>query len=308
MLSLNRVVLMLLLGAGTSPPQLVVPNFPSFKLKTRVRYGHQSSSVHTLYLQGARTRTEFEQSSPAPGASTQAPVTLVTQCDRKQTIAFDAQHKTFTEWPIVEWSERVRTHGVRGPEPDGPEVSIAMDSVDTGERRQVGPYLARHVKTTIGIQPAAETKLPPRVEEIDGWYIDLPHLNCEDRGDQPPTTVAWLTIPNERVRFSQTGTGKRGYPVEEISRTTMRGQTYETRMELLEASSDSLDPRLFDLPAGYNRALRSALGTDYTRPDTLSNRAAAYWTYFRRRMAQAVQSVSQSHRQSPCGPSPRASL
>jgi hypothetical protein len=259
-------------------------------------------------MQGARTRTEFEYSPAAPGASTQAEVALITQCDRKQTVAFDSQHKTFTEWPMVEWSERIRTQGVRRSEPDGPDVSVAMDSVDTGERRQAGPYLARHVKTTIRIEPAAETKLPPRVEELDGWYIDLPHANCEDRGDQSLTTVAWLTIPNERVHFSQTGSGKRGYPVEEVSRTTMRGQTYETRMELLEASADPLDPQLFELPAGYSHALRSPLGTDYTRPDTLSNRTAAYWTYFRQRIAQALRSGSQSHRQSPCPPAPRASL
>ena len=182
-----------------------------------------------------------------------------------------------------------------------------MDSVDTGERRQVGPYLARHVKTTIRIEPAASTNLPPRTEERDGWYIDLPHINCEDRGDQPQTTAAWLTSPNERVHFSQTGTGKRGYPVEEVSRTTMRGQTYETRMELLEASSDPLDPRLFDLPAGYNPALRSPLGTDYTRPDTLSNRTAAYWTYVRQRLAHAFRS-GPSGCQSRPQPAPRASL
>ncbi len=309
MFALNRaLVLLLLLGAASgSSPKLVVPNFPNFKLKTHHTYGHQSSSVQTLYMQGARTRTEFEQLSFPPGASVQAPVTLVTQCDRKQTIAFDPQHKTFTEWPILEWSDRFKGRDVHQTQPAAPEASVAIDSVDTRERRQVGPYLARHVKTTIRVEPAKSTNMPPRVEERDGWYIDLPQLGCEDWGDLPQPKATWLTtIPNERVHVSRTGSGKLGFAVEEISITTMRGQTYETKVELIEASSDSLDPRLFDLPPGYGHALHTSLGTDYSQPDTLSNRAAAYWTYFRRRVAQAFQ--SRSNCSTPCGTAPRASL
>ncbi|HWZ81402.1 MAG TPA: hypothetical protein VNW47_02195 [Terriglobales bacterium] len=309
MFTLRRALLLLLLlgAAGGSPPKLVVPNFPDFMLKTRSTYGHQSSSVQTIYMQGARTRTESEPVLLPQNASIQAPVTLITQCDRKQTIAFDPAHKTFTEWPILGWSDRPKRSAVHQPQPAGPEVSVATDSVDTGERRQVGPYLARHVKTTIRVEPAKSTNMPARVEERDGWYIDLPQLGCEDWGDQPQPKAAWLTtIPYERVHFTQTGSGKRGFPVEEISRTTMRGQTYETRTELIEASSDSLDKRLFDLPPGYVPALRGPLGTDYSQPDTLSNRVAAYWTYFRRRVAQALQ--SRSNCSTPCGATPHASL
>jgi hypothetical protein len=254
-------------------------------------------------MQGARTRTEYDPGIAGTGAPP-LPLTILTQCDQKRSVTFDPQHKTFTEWPILEWSERIRNHGVRQPQSPGPEVSVNMDSVDTGERRQVGPYLARRVKTTTRIEPAASTNLPPRVEERDGWYIDLQHVNCED---QPETTSAWLTMGNERVHFSQTGTGKRGYAVEEVTRTTMRGQTYETRVELLEASSDALSPQLFDLPAGYAPALRSPLGTDYSKPDTISNRAAAYWTYFRQSMARAFR-TSAHPCQPPGHPAPCTSL
>lgn len=306
---LNRALLLLLLlgSAGGSLPKLV-PNFPDFKLKIRYTYGHQSTTVQTLYLKGARTRTERESASFLPSAST-SPVVLINQCDRKQTIAFDPQHKTFTEWPIIEWSNRLKRGPVHHPQPDGPEVSVAMDSVDTGERRQIGPYLARHVKTTVQIEHAKSTGMPASSEEHDGWCIDLPQLGCEDWGDQSRANAAWLTTTsNERVHLSQRGSGRRGFPVDETSQTTARGQTYETRVELIEASSDSLDPQLFDLPPGYVPALRSPLGTDYSQPDTFGNRAAAYWTYFRQRAAQAFRSGSTGRRQSPCPPAPRASL
>ena len=40
-----------------------------------------------------------------------------------------------------------------------------------------------------------------------------------------------------------------------------------------------LDASLFDLPAGYRRALQTGNGgADLTKPDTISNRAQYYWT------------------------------
>lgn len=292
MLWLNRALLALLLFSTTGPshPKLVVPNFPSFRLKTRVRFGARtSSSVQTLYMQGPRTRAEYEPETPTPvpGGEEQLRIIILTQCDRKRTIGFDPQHKTFTEWPIREFGQRGKRSGGRH-EPTGSEVSVNIDSVDTGERRQVGPYLARHVRTTVRIVPGTNATTHPRTEERDGWYIDLGQMNCEDWGDQQPEKVGWLTTTSDkRVQVSHTGSGKRGYPVEEFSKAASSGRTYETRLELVEASSDPIDPQLFDLPAGYVHALQSPLGTDYSKPDTLTNRAAAYWTYIRQRMARA---------------------
>jgi hypothetical protein len=289
----STLLSLFLFGAGIAGPKLVVPNFPSFKIVTRVTFGTRPASVNTLYMQGARTRAEYAHGASSRPEEQQLSIITLTQCDQKRNVGFDPHHKTFIEWPIVDWSERARHQVVRPPQPSGREVAVSIDSVDTGERRQVGSYIARHVKTTTRIEPGANSTAKPSLGESDGWYIDLPSLDCEDWGDREQLNGGWLTTePNQRVRFSHTGSGKRGYPVEEISKMTAADHTYETRTELLEASSAALDPQLFELPAGYAHALQSPLGTDYSQTDTLSNRAAAYWTYFRQRWARAFQSSS----------------
>ena len=278
------------LASAAPSPKLIVPNFPSFKIKTRVTFGTRPPSIHTLYLQGARTRAEYEHGASSRPEEQQVAIVNLTQCDQKRNLGVDPLHKTFTEWPILNWSERAR-RPLPPAQQTGPDASTSVDSVDTGEHLQVGPYVARHVKTTIRNELATNPTTTVQVHTIDGWYIDLPALDCQDWGGRDFSSESSLLLnPGQRVHYSHTGTGKRGYAVEEISETTVAGHSYQTRVELLETSSAGLDPQLFEVPPGYAHALQSPLGVDYSRPDTLGNRTAAYWTYFRQRMAGAFHS------------------
>jgi len=46
----------------------------------------------------------------------------------------------------------------------------------------------------------------------------------------------------------------------------------------MEISEAPLNPSIFELPAGYRRALQTGNGgADLTKPDTISNRAQYYW-------------------------------
>jgi hypothetical protein len=49
------------------------------------------------------------------------------------------------------------------------------------------------------------------------------------------------------------------------------------KTELLESSTAPLDPALFELPGGYQPALHTAWGYDFSRTDTMTNRAQYYW-------------------------------
>ena len=75
------------------------------------------------------------------------------------------------------------------------------------------------------------------------------------------------------------GAGRRGFAIEG---TTRRRGEHEppvtTRVKLIEFSDAVLDKSLFDVPAGYRRALPRLIGRfDMTKPDTVANRLAAYW-------------------------------
>jgi hypothetical protein len=60
---------------------------------------------------------------------------------------------------------------------------------------------------------------------------------------------------------------------------TQFANTTVSKIELLEISEAPLSPSLFELPAGYRQALQTAYGgADLTKPDTISNRSAYYWT------------------------------
>jgi hypothetical protein len=57
--SILRLLPVLLLTAPLPLPKLVVPNFPDLTIKTRRTDGTQYSQEDTLYLKGARQRSEY---------------------------------------------------------------------------------------------------------------------------------------------------------------------------------------------------------------------------------------------------------
>ena len=161
-------------------------------------------------------------------------------------------------------------------------MKIIINTVDTGERRQVGPYSARHVITTITTDPSPGANTRPSEAVEDGWYIDLPPAGCWDAGDARFFLIGSVVRPGrapERMNVEFRGAGRRGFPIEE---TTRRRGEHEppitTRVRLIEFSEAVLDKSLFDVPAGYRPALQRLIGRfDMTKPDTVANRVTGYW-------------------------------
>jgi hypothetical protein len=166
------------------------------------------------------------------------------------------------------------------PEMSGADVNVTIDSVDTGERRQFGSYVAWRVKTTTKVEPGPGAVMLPSVTEVDGWYIDLPGFGCQERENEGGgfTYLTTGSAKRDNIVLKRLGTAPQGHAVEEISRRTEGGHTTVVKLELLEFSEAPLDDSLFELPAGYRPALRTPYGgRDMTKPDTLANRLQAYW-------------------------------
>jgi hypothetical protein len=271
---------LLFLTASASLPRFVVPNFPDLTIKTR-RTSHRLSSVDTLFLKGARQRSEI---LTARTSSTK--LISITQCDARRRYSLDENWKTYDSFPIQDWQERMKgARPIPQLEMSGAEVIVTVDSVDTGERRQFGSFEARRVKTTTKVEPGPGAVIPARVSEVDGWYIDLPGFGCqESRGVGVGLTSFWPAgepPKQDRVIVKQLGNSPRGIPIEETSRDTQRNLTTVSKVELLEFSEAPLDASLFELPAGYRPALRTPYsGRDMTKPDTLGNRLQAYWEFW----------------------------
>lgn len=272
---------LLILTASASLPKFVVPSFPDLTIKTRRTTGDRFLSIETLYLKGSRQRTETVTERPAP-----AKFIDITQCDVWRRYSLDENWKTYDYYPIEDWQERSkRARPAPQVEMTGAEVIVTVDSVDTGERRKFGSYEARHVKTTTKVEPEPGAVIEASLKEVDGWYIDLPGLGCQESpGTGVLLTSSWgpgTPRKQDHVVVKRVGKAPRGFPIEETTRDTQRNLTIISKLELLEFSEAPLDASLFELPPGYRRALRTPYGGhDMTKPDTLANRLQAYWDFW----------------------------
>lgn len=262
----------LILAASFGLPKFIVPNLPDLAIKTRRTSGDWLSQVDTLYLKGARERTEIvtEKSTRADAMKW----VLIRQCDKKRVFHLKERDKIYASSEIEDWSERLRkARPVSLTQASGAEVNVTIDSIDTGERRQFERYTARHVKVKIRFEPSPGASTPASVEETDGWYIDLPGFGCQE---QALSGFARLSIGNQqdRLQIKWLSKAPRGYPIEETSLITEAGNKTVSKVELLEISEAPLSPSIFELPAGYRQALQTGNGgADLTKPDTISNRA-----------------------------------
>jgi len=266
-----------ILAASAGLLKFIGPNFPDLTIKTRRTSGDWLSQLDTLYLKGARQRTEIVTEKPARDDAMN--LVVIRQCDAKRVFNLNERDRLYASSEIEDWSERLkRARPVSSTQMSGAQVVMTIDSIDTGERRQFGHYTARRVKVTIRVEPSPGASTRASVEETDGWYVDLPGFGCQDRAS---SGFARLGSGNRRDRLQIKWLGKapRGYPIEEISVITESGNQKTAKVELLEISEAPLNPSLFDLPAGYRRALQTKYGgADLTKPDTLSNSAQRQWT------------------------------
>ena len=271
-------------------PKFVVPNVPDLKIETRQTIDDPQSTVQTdtLYFKGAWQRRELYLQFPSAwSAQRTVRHATITRCDERRSLQLNHDARLYA-WSSINviGSDvyRLRSRGRERPEPAaaGADVKITINTVDTGERRQVGSYFARHVITTITTDssPGANT---PRGESVeDGWYVDLPPAGCWDAGAGHSFLTGSVVRPGgvpDRIKVESYGAGRRGFAIEE---TTRRRGEHEppltTRVTLIEFSDAVLDKSLFDVPAGYRPALPRLIGGfDMTKPDTIANRFSAYW-------------------------------
>ena len=259
-------------------PAEAIPDVGDLKISRRSIFDrrHPGSTTETLYLKGARQRQEFLSTD---GKDTVDGLITITQCDRQRTIVLSPETKLFaTQVVYRSWTPAPSAP----PEDDrpGPNVVTTFDAVDTGERRTIGRYVARRVRTTITIEADRDAATPPSTRETDGWYIDLPGLGCGD-ADSSSFAVLVASVGNDtadRHHFRTKGTARRGFAIGETTRHTHTGGTTVGGVELVELSDRPLDPALFEIPRDYRPAVPlPGGGHDLSRPDTLVNRLRTYW-------------------------------
>lgn len=263
--NLFLVIGVVLVSVTVSMAQRPTTNDFKVKYKTTVgTMGGQGMTGESLtMIKGARERSESQMSSYGMNQIN------ITQCDLKRTIQLSDTAKKYiitpmeTGEPSASAAPTAQAPAPTTPSSRGGVVTYTMSTVDTGERKQMFGFTARHLKNSTTIDASANSCSPgKRRTERDGWYIDLNvEFNCDiNRAPSMQNVRTPGTVCKDKVITKTEGTAKLGYPlVETVTIYDENGKVMVTQSkEVVELSRATLDASLFDIPAGYTEAASSS--------------------------------------------------
>ena len=239
------------------------------KIKSRQTSGGQTYE-NTSYIKGKRQRSETNNGQ----------MVVIQQCDLRRNIQIMPAAKAYMIQPYDEPSTTTPTNpgatSPAAPSTKGGVVTSIVTTRDTGERKQMFGYTARHIMTTMEMKssPDACSNVNNKME-IDGWYIDAAFaLDCDSNRAYTAHMPHAGGGCRDRYETKTIGLAKKGFPVWE--KTTMIGpngmDSFSTTNEVIEFSQATLDPSLFDVPEGYREVqdFASAFASAYATPATPS--------------------------------------
>ena len=212
----------------------------------------------TTMIKGLRERSETNMSMGGMNMSQ----TSITQCDLRRTIQINDRARKYMISPMDSDESTASTTGtdaaaMSGPSRRGGDVTMSVNTTDTGERKEMFGFTARHLKRTMISQSSPDACQQQHMKiETDGWYINLEYgLSCPSQ--RPPQRPGMASTGcRDRYQYKHNGPSNLGYPL--IETTTMYGAdgsaTFTMTKEVIELSRQTLDAALFDVPAGYTLA------------------------------------------------------
>lgn len=216
------------------------------KIKTKQTVGGQSME-NTTYIKGKRQRTEM------PGGQ----LVSITQCDLGRDLQLAPTTKTYT---ISYYDDGSGTNtgtptSANGVVRAGGTMYITTTIRDTGERKQMFGYTARHIIQTIETTSSPDSCNPTKSKmEMDMWVIDAEFgLACTQNRTYTQNYDAKNGGCRDKIVPKTIGTGKTGYPL--YQKMTMFDENGKESMsmiqEVVELSKATLDASLFEIPANY---------------------------------------------------------
>ena len=201
---------------------------------------------------------------------------VIQQCDLRRNIQIMPAAQAYVIQPYDEPSTTTPTTPGSTSQPTtvtkGGVVTSTITTKDTGERKQMFGYTARHIITTMEMKssPDACSNVNNKME-IDGWYIDAAFaLDCDSSRAYTHYTPKVSGGCRDRYETKTIGVAKKGFPVWE--KTTMIGpngaESFSTTNEVIEFSQATLDASLFEIPDGYRQVddFASAFAAAYATP------------------------------------------
>jgi hypothetical protein len=224
--------------------------FADVKIKSKQTMSGQSYE-NTTYIKGKRQRTETMNGM----------MVNITQCDLRRGVQINPNARTYLVNPFATTTETVTkqtgtTTGKNGVVQSGGTVTTTIITKDTGERKLMFGYTARHLIITMEMSSSPDACSTNKMKmETDGWYIDFePQFDCGDVSTYGNYNNNYKKGGcQDKYVMKTVGTAKRGYAVYE--KMTMFDESGKETMsmlnEVVELSKATLDAGLFDVPADY---------------------------------------------------------
>jgi hypothetical protein len=216
--------------------------------KKNISVGGNSVSSSEVWVKGARERSV----NTTPGGN----VITVRQCDLKRTLTINDQTKSYLIANDPEDDSASKAASMFGGAPAAPgsggTITQTTTVIDTGERKQISGYAARHLKMTVAVQSSTSacSKVSQKYE-VDGWYADLAKAPSSCAASLPP--VSQGEGCSDRIIVHHKGTGKPGYPLtESITVHSDDSTTTKIAISTSEITKQAAADELFDAPAGYH--------------------------------------------------------
>ena len=220
--------------------------FADVKIKSRQTMSGQVTE-NTTYIKGKRSRTEMMNGT----------MISVTQCDLSRDLQINPNAKTYMVNLYDDGNSpaagAVKAAG--GPVVKGGTMYITTNIRDTGERKQMFGFTARHIIQTMEMESSPDACNPYKSKlEMDMWVIDAEFsLDCLNNRRYVPRPNAPNGGCTDKMVAKTTGTGKSGYPVyQRMTSFDANGkESYTMIQEVVELSRATLDASLFEAPADY---------------------------------------------------------
>lgn len=218
-------------------------------IKKSITVGGNFVSSAETSIKGARERTVNQ----GPNGST---ITL-RQCDLKRTLTLNEQAQTYFVNPDPEDENAAKAAalatGMPVAEGGGGKIVLTTTITDTGERKTLYGYSARHLKAKVVQEPSPDACTQVHQSfEIDGWFADISKEQAGCSSLAPP--VQQSNGCNDKVIAKRVGSGKPGYPIQEnITMATADGSKTTVGIQFSEISKQQLPAEMFDVPAGYRQ-------------------------------------------------------
>jgi hypothetical protein len=237
------------------------------KVKSRQTSGGQTYE-NTSYIKGKRQRSEMSNGQ----------MIMIQQCDLRRNIQIMPQAKAYIiqpyDQPSTSPAATNTTTPTSQPVTKGGLVTSTVTTKDTGERKQMFGYTARHIITTMEMKSSPDACSQNNTKmQIDGWYIDAAFaFDCDSSRSYTNYRPHASGGCQDRYETKTIGVAKKGYPVWE--KMTMFGpngaESFSTLNEVLEFSQATLDQSLFEIPEGYREVedFASAFSAAAANPET----------------------------------------